>query len=100
MRFGYNKQAYEFHKLPKCYGNAALPKAHGSKDLADREPVNSRCARAAGMADTGFPRAAGLWDFGAKCYIPAMAPDKPAFPAPDHDHGRCAAEGIQHAERL
>jgi Fur family transcriptional regulator, zinc uptake regulator len=32
--------------------------------------------------------------------IPAMAPNKPAFPAPDHDHGRCAAEGIQHAERL
>ena len=32
--------------------------------------------------------------------IRLMAPDKPAFPAPDHDHGRCAAEGIQHAERL
>jgi Fur family transcriptional regulator, zinc uptake regulator len=29
-----------------------------------------------------------------------MAPDKPAFPAPDHDHGRCAADGIRHAERL
>jgi Fur family zinc uptake transcriptional regulator len=54
-----------------------------------------------GMANTGFLRAAGLWDFRSKCYIIAlMAPDKPAFPAPDHDHGRCAAEGIQHAERL
>ena len=25
---------------------------------------------------------------------------KPAFPAPDHDHGRCAAEAISHAERV
>src|SRR5215813_12041672 len=25
---------------------------------------------------------------------------KPAFPAPDHDHGRCAAEAIAHAEAV
>ena len=25
---------------------------------------------------------------------------RPAFPAPDHDHGRCAAEAISHAERV
>src|SRR6202008_4813943 len=25
---------------------------------------------------------------------------KPAFPTPDHDHGRCAAEAIVHAERV
>ncbi|ABD05235.1 putative ferric uptake regulator, FUR family [Rhodopseudomonas palustris HaA2] len=25
---------------------------------------------------------------------------KPAFPAPGHDHDRCAAEGIEHAERI
>jgi Fur family transcriptional regulator, zinc uptake regulator len=25
---------------------------------------------------------------------------KPAFPAPDHDHGRCTAEAIAHAERV
>jgi Fur family zinc uptake transcriptional regulator len=30
----------------------------------------------------------------------AMTPTKPAFPAPDHDHGRCAAEAIHHAERI
>jgi Fur family zinc uptake transcriptional regulator len=30
----------------------------------------------------------------------AMTLEKPAFPAPDHDHDRCAAEAIRHAERV
>ncbi|WP_316230277.1 Fur family transcriptional regulator [Bradyrhizobium sp. SZCCHNR1051] len=25
---------------------------------------------------------------------------KPTFPAPDHDHGRCAADALDHAERI
>ena len=25
---------------------------------------------------------------------------KPTFPAPDHDHGRCTADALQHAERV
>jgi len=25
---------------------------------------------------------------------------KPTFPAPDHDHGRCAADALTHAERV
>src|SRR5215831_1865872 len=29
-----------------------------------------------------------------------MTTPKPAFPAPDHDHGRCTAEGIAHAEQV
>ena len=29
-----------------------------------------------------------------------MTLEKPAFPAPDHDHDRCAAEAITHAERV
>jgi Fur family zinc uptake transcriptional regulator len=29
-----------------------------------------------------------------------MTTTKPAFPAPDHDHNRCAAEAITHAERV
>jgi len=29
-----------------------------------------------------------------------MTPAKPAFPAPDHDHGRCTAEAITHAEQV
>jgi Fur family zinc uptake transcriptional regulator len=32
--------------------------------------------------------------------MPAMTLEKPAFPAPDHDHNRCAAEAITHAERV
>src|ERR1700754_2294320 len=32
--------------------------------------------------------------------MPAMTPTKPAFPAPDHDHGRCAADAIRHAEQV
>jgi Fur family zinc uptake transcriptional regulator len=29
-----------------------------------------------------------------------MTSAKPAFPAPDHDHGRCTADGISHAEQV
>ena len=29
-----------------------------------------------------------------------MTSTKPAFPAPDHDHNRCAAEGLSHAEQV
>src|SRR4051812_42909072 len=29
-----------------------------------------------------------------------MTLTKPTFPAPDHDHDRCTADGIQHAERV
>ena len=29
-----------------------------------------------------------------------MTPARPAFPAPDHDHGRCTAEAITHAEQV
>ena len=29
-----------------------------------------------------------------------MRPAKPTFPAPDHDHGRCTADALHHAERV
>ena len=29
-----------------------------------------------------------------------MTPLKPAFPAPDHDHNRCTADGLSHAEQV
>ena len=29
-----------------------------------------------------------------------MMQSKPIFPAPDHDHGRCADEGLRHAEQV
>ena len=29
-----------------------------------------------------------------------MSLAKPAFPAPNHDHGRCTADGIAHAEQV
>ena len=29
-----------------------------------------------------------------------MTTTRPAFPAPDHDHDRCAADGLDHAERI
>jgi Fur family zinc uptake transcriptional regulator len=29
-----------------------------------------------------------------------MTSMRPAFPAPDHDHDRCAADGLLHAERI
>jgi len=30
----------------------------------------------------------------------AMTLTKPTFPAPDHDHGRCTADALVHAERV
>lgn len=32
--------------------------------------------------------------------VPEMTLTKPAFPAPDHDHGRCAEDAIAHAEQV
>jgi Fur family zinc uptake transcriptional regulator len=32
--------------------------------------------------------------------IRPMTRAKPAFPAPDHDHGRCTAEALSHAEQV
>ena len=29
-----------------------------------------------------------------------MTQPKPVFPAPDHDHGRCAEDAFSHAERV
>src|SRR5712672_2357354 len=41
--------------------------------------------------------------FGFACQnarLPEMRLAKPTFPAPDHDHGRCTADALQHAERV
>jgi Fur family transcriptional regulator, zinc uptake regulator len=43
-------------------------------------------------------RALGLRD--EMLQMEPMTLAKPAFPAPDHDHGRCAAEAIAHAEAV
>ena len=44
------------------------------------------------------PRALGS---GAKMLeVRPMTPTKPAFPAPDHDHDRCTADAISHAEQV
>jgi Fur family zinc uptake transcriptional regulator len=32
--------------------------------------------------------------------IASMTLTRPTFPAPDHDHDRCAADAIEHAERV
>src|SRR6201998_3184897 len=37
---------------------------------------------------------------GKMLQIAAMTSTKPAFPAPDHDHNRCTADRISHAERV
>jgi len=37
--------------------------------------------------------------FAAAMFEP-MTPSKPVFPAPDHDHGRCAEDAFAHAERI
>jgi len=35
-----------------------------------------------------------------KRYIRPMTATKPPFPAPGHDHDRCAADAIAHAEQV
>ena len=43
----------------------------------------------------------GLWEPCPEMLVSlAMTPTKPAFPAPDHDHHRCAADAITHAEQV
>jgi Fur family transcriptional regulator, zinc uptake regulator len=54
------------------------------------------------MAGDGTRKVAG-WDLGLSAKMLRSAPmrlAKPAFPAPDHDHGRCAADALAHAERV
>jgi len=36
----------------------------------------------------------------ANALILPMTATKPTFPAPDHDHDRCAADAIRHAEQV
>jgi Fur family transcriptional regulator, zinc uptake regulator len=50
------------------------------------------------MAAPAFPRALGSVCEMVQSLV--MTSAKPAFPAPDHDHGRCTADGISHAERV
>src|ERR1700743_3965245 len=33
-------------------------------------------------------------------HSPGVTLTKPTFPAPDHDHGRCTADALLHAERV
>ena len=50
------------------------------------------------MAGTSSVRALGLPL--KMLQTAAMTTLKPAFPAPDHDHGRCTADALTHAERV
>ena len=50
------------------------------------------------MAGTSSIRALGLRL--KMLQTAAMTTLKPAFPAPDHDHGRCTADALTHAERV
>jgi Fur family transcriptional regulator, zinc uptake regulator len=57
------------------------------------------------MATDRFPVGKALCGNGFGFVVPGAKPlrmssGKPAFPAPDHDHGRCAADAIVHAERV
>jgi Fur family zinc uptake transcriptional regulator len=62
--------------------------------------VNKDVTRVRGMAGTAKERqCGGLWDRLRKCYeMNEMTLAKPTFPAPDHDHGRCTADAMSHAE--
>ncbi len=56
-------------------------------------------SRRKSMADRRLPaRALGSRTKMLKCSAMTLA--KPAFPAPDHDHGRCTADALAHAEEV
>src|ERR1700759_1237220 len=77
ISFGYNKLAYEFV-------NEGLPRR--------QHMAGSRSCHESGFPGLGLPD--------KMLHIAAMTATKPAFPAPDHDHDRCAADAIRHAERV
>src|SRR5580700_10143604 len=52
------------------------------------------------MARQGTRTRAGFWFFRQDATVKWMRLAKPTFPAPDHDHGRCTADALQHAERV
>lgn len=54
------------------------------------------------VANTARPKQAGdAFELADQTdYMFVMTAPKPAFPAPDHDHGRCAADALAHAERV
>src|SRR5437868_6549433 len=54
--------------------------------------------RSQNMAGTSSIRALGLRL--KMLQTAAMTTLKPAFPSPDHDHGRCTADALTHAERV
>jgi Fur family transcriptional regulator, zinc uptake regulator len=67
---------------------AAPPKAHGSRTAVLRRRILRYIAAALDR----------LARFGL--HVAAMTSIRPAFPAPDHDHDRCAADAITHAEQV
>ena len=61
-------------------------------------PVSRGLIRSGSMA-SGEPR--GALALCAKMLpIPWMTLAKPTFPTPDHDHGRCSADAMAHAEQV
>src|SRR6201993_3103790 len=60
---------------------------------------NATLLRPKSMAGSHSRR--GLWVPGPEMLkTGAMTLPKPAFPAPDHDHGRCTADALAHAEAV
>src|SRR5450759_6026669 len=60
-----------------------------------------RLTRQNHMAWPGGGTRHGISERRSKCYmIASMTLTKPTFPSPDHDHDRCAADAILHAERV
>src|SRR3954468_6138010 len=84
MSLGYNKLAYEFNDVR--FRISGLRYA-GEQSRESARPGRCRPEkRGKTPANALHPR--------------RMPASKPPFPAPDHDHDRCAADAIAHAEQV
>ena len=100
LHFAKRKQEVHIHRTAH---SRRLHKLRYNK-LA-HEFVNERLPRRQHMARIrrhchGIRRLRGLGLVNEMLHIAGMTATKPAFPAPDHDHDRCAADAIRHAERV
>src|ERR1700761_5695660 len=63
-------------------------------------PAKTTWLRHQALEHSAVFRVPGFWFTRQNARLGSMTLAKPTFPAPDHDHGRCTADALLHAERV